>query len=341
MPICITCCTPVKHLYTTYSKADDRSLGKGVRLTQCPHCKRFADKYVEHDFVVLFIDLVLIKPQVSRLSCDFCSLKLSRFKVYRHLLFNRLGRADDKLDPSILRLGTLLLLFDVYLTWARIENTFSAGPNTTTATNLNDAPILLQYLFFLTLNTLATFAHHVTVRLLVRIFLSRTSSEIQIDSPKTEASNSPGKQNTYDDLAGSAQAKEPKRTAGPGLASPSAISTALLVSSCTKLFPILLVIWPEPTSEESHDNGLTQSFASRARSYVGWAVLLNNIEALLILLDCGYVAAMSLALAGTIARWMVERVVLGLAGLEGDGGPIGDIMAILAKALNFLPGNQS
>jgi hypothetical protein len=51
-------------LYTTYSKADDRALGKGVRLTQCPNCKGFADKYVEHDFVVLFIDLVLIKPEV-------------------------------------------------------------------------------------------------------------------------------------------------------------------------------------------------------------------------------------------------------------------------------------
>ena len=67
MPICIECRYPVKTLYTTYSKADDRSSGKGVRLTQCPRCKRFADKYVEHDFVVLFIDLVLIKPQVSRL----------------------------------------------------------------------------------------------------------------------------------------------------------------------------------------------------------------------------------------------------------------------------------
>ena len=71
MPICITCSTPVKHLYTTYSKADDRSLGKGVRLTQCPKCKRFADKYVEHDFVVLFIDLVLIKPQVCILFLDY------------------------------------------------------------------------------------------------------------------------------------------------------------------------------------------------------------------------------------------------------------------------------
>ncbi len=67
MPICIECRYPVQRLYDEYSKADDRSLGKGVRLTQCPRCKRFADKYVEHDFVVLFIDLVLIKPQVSPL----------------------------------------------------------------------------------------------------------------------------------------------------------------------------------------------------------------------------------------------------------------------------------
>lgn len=62
--ICIECSYPVQSLYTAYSSADDRSLGRGVRLTQCPRCKRFADKYVEHDFVVLFIDLVLIKPQV-------------------------------------------------------------------------------------------------------------------------------------------------------------------------------------------------------------------------------------------------------------------------------------
>ena len=64
MPICISCAHPIPVLYTTYSKADDRALGKGVRLTQCPNCKGFADKYVEHDFVVVFIDLVLIKPEV-------------------------------------------------------------------------------------------------------------------------------------------------------------------------------------------------------------------------------------------------------------------------------------
>lgn len=71
MPICIECSYPVSHLYSTYSRADDRSLGKGVRLTQCPRCQHFADKYVEYDFVVLFIDLVLIKPQVRISYLDY------------------------------------------------------------------------------------------------------------------------------------------------------------------------------------------------------------------------------------------------------------------------------
>ncbi|CAE7174953.1 hypothetical protein CFE70_005248 [Pyrenophora teres f. teres 0-1] len=172
MPICISCRTPVRTLYTTYSKADDRALGKGVRLTQCPVCKKFADKYVEHDFVILFIDLVLIKAE-----------------VYRHLLFNRLGRDDEKFDRSILRLGILLLLFDVYLTWARIEklplpptsphhpsvlshstqNTTTSPSSATPITNaqfLQSYPLGLQYLFFLLLVTLSTLSFHLPIRLL-------------------------------------------------------------------------------------------------------------------------------------------------------------------------------
>lgn len=66
------------------AKGSNRKEGGGggdVRLTQCPRCKRFADKYVEHDFVVLFIDLVLVKPQVrSRLTHQFV------FRSYPSLL---------------------------------------------------------------------------------------------------------------------------------------------------------------------------------------------------------------------------------------------------------------
>ena len=102
MPICIECRYPVPQLYHVLhsgahnpssktprvdkssntpsgtgagtkaipvggQKSAGTSVGGDVRLTQCPRCKKFADKYVEHDFVVLFIDLVLVKPQVRDL----------------------------------------------------------------------------------------------------------------------------------------------------------------------------------------------------------------------------------------------------------------------------------
>ena len=260
-------------------------------------------------------------------------------KVYRHLLFNRLGRSDDKLDPSILRLGTLLLLFDVYLSWARVENTFAAAPNSPSATTLTSSPILLQYMFFLALNALATLAHHLTVRLLVGMFMSTMTSQIWAESPETGASGNFDKRSTHSKNHGTGPISETdsKRTVGPGLAFPSAISTALLVSSCTKLFPLLLVIWPESTSSEVRDAGVTPSFASRARRYVGWAVLLNNVEALLILLDCGYITAAGLALAGLTARWVVEGAVLSVAGLEGESGPVGDIFGLVKNALRMFP----
>ncbi|KAJ5426287.1 hypothetical protein N7465_001357 [Penicillium sp. CMV-2018d] len=442
MPICIECSYPVSHLYSAYSRADDRSQGKGVRLTQCPRCQRFADKYVEYDFVVLFIDLVLIKPQ-----------------VYRHLLFNRLGRDDNQFDRSIIRLGVLLLLFDVYLTWARIEK----DPSLAT-TFLSRAPIIVQYLFFLSLNAAATLAHHLTVRLLVSILVpksrrysgpdsgSNANTNISTKStgdatpfpsgpptptmhsspsgvptiphaqnpanpPATLLSPTHSEVNSPTDLSPPPQGPSigpPPRPAPPlrrtstaplqniqplpppTAASPAAISTALLVSSCAKLFPILLVIWgsdgnrslsdvPEhsqtaaqilPSTQAAtmpiavHQSLLatatktssllsakvaisssplasapSSSFleswlattasmlrASTPTSYLTGLfdllasllslgvvdthlVLLSNIEALYILLGCGYLRAVAVAVAGQIARWAVQRVILGAVGV--------------------------
>ncbi|CAI2174547.1 14427_t:CDS:2 [Funneliformis geosporum] len=76
MPTCVECGAPVTNLYTEYSKGN-------IRLTHCEKCKKFADKYVEHDFVIIFIDMLLHKPQ-----------------VYRHLLFNRLEYRDHGIDVT-------------------------------------------------------------------------------------------------------------------------------------------------------------------------------------------------------------------------------------------------
>lgn len=59
-------------------------------------------------------------------------------------------------------------------------------------------------------------------------------------------------------------------------------------------------------------------------------MLINNIEALLILLDCGYLIATGLAVSGAVARIVVERVILGMVGLNGDAiGGIGSILSLL------------
>ncbi|KAJ6136710.1 hypothetical protein N7497_012414, partial [Penicillium chrysogenum] len=432
MPICIECSYPVSHLYSAYSRADDRSQGKGVRLTQCPRCQRFADKYVEYDFVVLFIDLVLIKPQ-----------------VYRHLLFNRLGRDDNQFDRSIIRLGVLLLLFDVYLTWARIEK----DPSLAT-TFLSRAPIIIQYLFFLSLNAAATLAHHLTVRLLASILVPKSRRYSGPDS-SSNANTNPSRKSTGDAtllpsgpphandttlairIAGKPTHPEPRHEVAsptdlspppqgtssmgppprpapplrrastaplqniqplppPTAASPAAISTALLVSSCAKLFPILLVIWgadgsgslsdipahspsaaqirastqpatmssavhqslfatatqtpslisakaaiPTPPPDLARSSSFLESWlaataaslrTSTPTSYLTGLfdllasllslgvvdthlVLLSNIEALYILLGSGYLRAVAVAVAGQIARWAVQRVILGAVGV--------------------------
>lgn len=260
MPICIECRHPVKTLWTQYSGAGDKASGHNIRLTVCRNCGQFCDKYVEHDFVVLFIDLVLIKPQ-----------------VYRHLLYNTLTSDDDRLDPSIVRLGILLLLFDVYLTWARIEKQTvpDAAPGESNLGKLAQQSIVFQYLFFLVFCALSTAAFHVSIRFL-------TSSTFS-----------------------------PLNALGilPRYSRPNSVSTALLVSSYSKLFPILMVIWE-------------YDVPAAARS-LGWAVVANNVEALRILLDCGYTTACLLAIAGAASRWVVGRVVLyaaGLANVDSIGG---------------------
>ncbi|KKA26371.1 hypothetical protein TD95_001411 [Thielaviopsis punctulata] len=255
MPICIECSQPVEKLWTLYSGTDGKGGGHNIRLTVCRKCGRFCDKYVEHDFVVMFIDLVLIKPQ-----------------VYRHLLHNTLMGERDRFDPSILRLGVMLFLFDVYLTWARIEKRNAAldpADVMSGMANFTQQPIVLQYCFFLTLCSLSTLAFHMSIRFLTCSALSPLCLLRLL----------------------------------PRYTRPNSVSTALMVSSSTKLFPMLMVIW-------DYD-------VPAAAKSLGWALVANNIEALRILLDSGYGMAIALTLCGTLARLAVGQGVLWMAGLGG------------------------
>lgn len=89
-----------------------------------------------------------------------------------------------------------------------------------------------------------------------------------------------------------------------GFNRPNSVSTALLVSSCTKLFPILMVIW-------NYD-------VPAAAKSVGWAVVANNVEALRILLGVDYFRAAGLAGAGAVVRAAASQGILGWMGLLGE-----------------------
>jgi len=160
---------------------------------------------------------------------------------------------------------------------------FGASPSS----YLASLPVLLQYLFFLGLCALETVSFHAPIRALLSFRFAR-----------------------------------PIPSLIPHYPHPALISTALLVSSFTKLFPLLLLIW---------DYDLPSS-----ASAVSWAVIINNIAALEILLDCGHIRATILCGVGAVFRagvgWGILRAV-GVSGGVAAAGVVetGDLIEVWKK----------
>ncbi|KAI0703771.1 Arv1-domain-containing protein [Cytidiella melzeri] len=135
MPICTSCTHITPFLYTVYNSADN------LRLEQCSECHAFADPYVEHDTLTLWIDLILLKRD-----------------VYRHLLYNRgsgariltekglkhgsfpaatldagedaqgvIGTARRPADRwmHILKLGSALIAVDAFIRWTHLSSSLT------------------------------------------------------------------------------------------------------------------------------------------------------------------------------------------------------------------------
>lgn len=103
---CVECGSEIKSVYREY--------GKGrFRLTKCETCGSFADKYVEYEFMLIFLDLVLHKTA-----------------AYRHLLFNRDQRTGRKYGPvtlALLQLFPVYVFLDGYIKWLRLAPDASAS----------------------------------------------------------------------------------------------------------------------------------------------------------------------------------------------------------------------
>jgi len=152
MPLCTNCAETVAHLYTLYHSVNN------VRLEQCPSCRALADPYVEHDLLVIALDLILLKRG-----------------VYRHLLFNR-GTPPRKVDQTarghdrpreqstedqfaedrnrertrrwlIIRIGAGVVLVDSLVRWSRLRcNGFLLKPESSSWIDNGEASAFLRIL---------------------------------------------------------------------------------------------------------------------------------------------------------------------------------------------------
>lgn len=89
MPICIECSSECDRLYIEPNKGD-------IRLTICSKCHNFVDKYLESDFVILLLDLMLLEKQ-----------------AFRHLLYN-IDR-DRYIQSGFLKIYLFSVILTCYL----------------------------------------------------------------------------------------------------------------------------------------------------------------------------------------------------------------------------------
>lgn len=220
--ICIECSNPVSSLYLKYSYSN-------ITLTRCAHCGEPCDVYVEYDKVILAIDLILLKPQ-----------------AFKHLIYNSIIDTSDLSGVlyhrigcyrSLIRTSLLILLFEVYLNWAYEEK----NANSRYSIVLDSENMFYQYSFFIVQTLLKDFIYHVSIQLGLRFLhiIKNNYDLIEFDS-----------RGGFKKLKINAITQDlinPDKTYHYHPAS-IIVATIILLSSITKLLPILIIIWPYDSS---------------------------------------------------------------------------------------------
>ncbi|XP_073133203.1 protein ARV 1-like [Henckelia pumila] len=90
---CVRCGYPIESLYIQYSPGN-------IRLMKCEFCKAAVDEYIECEFMILIIDLILHKP-----------------KAYRHLFYNRFSKETVNFNGLLWKSILAFLILDIYRMW--------------------------------------------------------------------------------------------------------------------------------------------------------------------------------------------------------------------------------
>lgn len=208
--ICIECgYSNIDCLYSKY-KSDY------IKLSVCPECNKIADKYIEYDSVILFLDILLLKR-----------------RAYKHLAYN-LTEMEMEIGSStnfhvndntnfkffhtyrkLMKLIFMILSFEVYLTWANEEKLLIHSQLINLIFNQS---VVYQYLFFIIKSSLENLILNLSLQLILRLGYKWGQGPQKING------------NIRD-----------KELFGYKT---SVLLVTTMVSGSIRLFPILMFIWP-------------------------------------------------------------------------------------------------
>ncbi|KOG97933.1 sterol homeostasis protein ARV1 [Saccharomyces eubayanus] len=287
--ICITCMQPVDSLYTVYSNDH-------IQLTDCPFCQEIVDKYVEIDNVLLFIDLLLLKPGAYR-HLVFNSLELHLAKYPKGKTLKNCQSLYDRMQVLMFnfknwfckfdrlnRLWLLLLSFEIYLTWVTEESKYIYYMNR----NNNDGKLIM-----LSKNLPETFKWDST------IMRNTITSKVFTWSPSLQylyfASYCILDVSLFHTLTRRFILK--KLHWGQNFVySKDIISYTILLSYGAKIFPILMLIWP-------YDTLISMSI-------IKWVANFYIIESLKIVTKLSYWSIIKVFITVSFVRYCLVKPVL-------------------------------
>ncbi|KAK6202324.1 Arv1-like family-domain-containing protein [Scheffersomyces amazonensis] len=272
--LCIECGNPtIDCLYSKYES-------DYIKLTICDRCGKIADKYIEYDNVILFIDLLLLKQ-----------------RAYRHLAYN-VNETDMLKDPAVgvvrakntsdavssrsrsesqsqhsfvwrykrmLRFILLIILFEVYLKWAYEER--KSVPTITMHYILNRS-VPIQYLYFIANVLIEQIVSNVTILILFRYLLNWG----HVTSINLKDQFQYGYQTCV-------------------------LLSTVLTSSSIKLFPILMLIWPYDTT----------SISASIINLIGY---LYTVEALRIVTNKSYISIIFILIVSVVLQLGLTNGIL-------------------------------
>lgn len=204
--ICIECGYPnIDCLYSKY-KSDY------IKLSVCPECNKIADKYIEYDSVILFLDILLLKRQ-----------------AYKHLAYNltemeMISSIHSNINSNfkflqtygkLMKLIFMILSFEVYLTWANEEKLLI---HSQLINLIFSQSVIYQYLFFIIKSSLENLILNLSLQLILRFGYKWGQS-----TPKINGNVSDEEFFGY---------------------KTSVLLVTTMVSGSIRLFPILMFIWP-------------------------------------------------------------------------------------------------